>query len=62
MFADSLCFIACAIAVASLVAAITPTPRDDKFIGKIYKIFVDGVALNIGRAKDIASKIKKRIT
>ena len=59
---EVLCLVAIAIAVASLVAAITPTPRDDKFIGKIYKIFVDGVALNVGRAKDLASKIRKRIT
>ena len=62
MFMEFLCFVACAVAVASFVAAITPTPRDDKFIGKIYKIFVDGVALNVGRAKDLASKIRKRIT
>ena len=62
MFADSLCFIAIAIAVASLVAAITPTPRDDQLLGKIYRVVVDGVALNVGRAKEVASKIKKRIT
>ena len=39
------------IAAASLIASLTPTPKDDKFIGKVYK-FVDWVALNIGRAKD----------
>jgi len=62
MFAESLCFIAIAIAVASLVAAITPTPRDDQLLGKIYRVVVDGVALNVGRAKEVANKIKKRIT
>lgn len=40
------------IALASLVAAITPTPRDDAFVGKLYKI-VEALALNIGRAKDL---------
>lgn len=38
------------IAAASAVAALTPTPRDDKIIGKLYKI-VDLLALNIGFAK-----------
>jgi hypothetical protein len=38
------------IAVASIVAASTPTPKDDEWIGKLYKI-VDLLALNIGKAK-----------
>tara|TARA_R100001377_G_scaffold70128_1_gene45536 strand:+ start:77 stop:217 length:141 start_codon:yes stop_codon:yes gene_type:complete len=38
------------IAVASLIAASTPTPKDDKWIGKFYK-FIDLLALNIGKAK-----------
>tara|TARA_B100000963_G_C22489510_1_gene608585 strand:+ start:653 stop:829 length:177 start_codon:yes stop_codon:yes gene_type:complete len=36
---------------ASLIASITPTPRDDVWIGKIYKL-VDWCAINIGKAKD----------
>jgi hypothetical protein len=39
------------VTVASLVAASTPTPKDDAWIGKLYK-FVDLLALNIGKAKD----------
>jgi len=39
------------IAIASAVTALTPTPRDDVFIGKLYK-FVEALALNIGHAKD----------
>jgi len=35
--------------------AITPTPKDDKWIGKLYKI-IDVCALNIGKAKDKAKK------
>ena len=36
---------------ASIIAAITPTPKDDKWIGKLYKL-IDMAALNIGKAKD----------
>jgi len=39
------------IAVASAVAALTPTPKDDTLIGKLYKL-VDWLALNIYKAKD----------
>ena len=39
------------IAAASLVASLTPTPKDDKFIGKVYRL-LDWAALNVGRAKD----------
>jgi len=39
------------IAVASAVAALTPTPQDDTFIGNLYKL-VDWLALNIYKAKD----------
>ena len=36
---------------ASLIASITPTSRDDVWIGKIYKL-LDWCAINIGKAKD----------
>jgi hypothetical protein len=39
------------VAIASLVAAITPTPKGDKFLAKLYK-GIDFLALNIGKAKD----------
>ena len=39
------------IAGASLIAALTPTPSDDKIIGKLYKV-LDWFALNIGKAKE----------
>ena len=35
---------------ASAIAALTPTPKDDVWIGKIYKI-IDLLAINIGKAK-----------
>lgn len=41
------------IAAASAIAAVTPTPRDDNLVGKLYRL-VDFLALNVGRAKDVA--------
>lgn len=38
------------IAIASMVCAITPTPKDDVMLGKVYKI-LEILALNIGKAK-----------
>ena len=39
------------VTVASLIAASTPTPTDDVWIGKLYKL-IDWAALNIGKAKE----------
>ena len=39
------------VTAASMIAAVTPTPKDDKLVGQLYKI-IDLFALNIGRAKD----------
>jgi hypothetical protein len=38
------------IAIASMVCALTPTPKDDAILGKVYKI-LELLALNIGKAK-----------
>ena len=35
---------------ASIICALTPTPKDDVMIGKLYKI-LEMLALNIGKAK-----------
>ena len=39
------------IAACSVVAAVTPTPKDDSLVGKGYKV-LDIIALNIGKAKE----------
>jgi hypothetical protein len=39
------------VAIASAVAAMTPTPKDDGIVKKLYKI-VDLLALNVGKAKE----------
>jgi len=46
------------IAAASTVTALTPTPADDRWLGKIYRL-VEILALNIGYAKDKAPLIDK---
>jgi len=43
------------VAGASALAALTPTPKDDSFIGKLYKV-IDFLALNVGKAKDKGDK------
>ena len=48
---DLIMWITTIVTVASLVAASTPTPQDDQWIGKLYK-FIDLLALNIGKAKE----------
>ena len=39
------------VCLASFIAAVTPTPKDDVWIGKLYKL-IDVLALNIGKAKE----------
>ena len=43
------------VTISSIIAASTPTPKDDVWIGKIYKL-IDLLAVNIGKAKEIAPK------
>jgi hypothetical protein len=38
------------ISVASIIAAVTPTPKDDVWIAKLYKV-LEVLAVNIGKAK-----------
>jgi len=37
-------------AAASVITAMTPTPKDDMVLGKIYKI-IEMIALVVGKAK-----------
>jgi hypothetical protein len=38
------------VCAASFIASVTPTPKDDVLIGKLYKV-VELLALNVGKAK-----------
>ena len=40
-----------AVALASAIAALTPTRKDDNWVG-IEQVWLDRIALNIGKAKD----------
>ena len=40
------------ITLASIVTALTPTPKDDALVGKAYK-FLEWCALVVGKAKEI---------
>ena len=39
------------VTLASLVASVTPTPKDNAVIAKLYNV-IDLLALNIGHAKE----------
>tara|TARA_R100000152_G_C6586945_1_gene48778 strand:- start:194 stop:382 length:189 start_codon:yes stop_codon:yes gene_type:complete len=39
------------VTVASAIAALTPTPKDDGIVKKIYGL-LDMLAINVGKAKD----------
>ena len=43
------------VTISSIIAASTPTPKDDVWIGKLYKL-IDLLAINIGKAKESAPK------
>ena len=49
-FANMIALIMAIISVSSIIAAVTPTPKDDVWIGKLYKL-VDMMALNVWKAK-----------
>ena len=44
------------VTVASIIAAVTPTPKDDEWIAKLYK-FVDLLAVNIGWLPAVAAAL-----
>ena len=48
---DIIMWVTTIVTVASIIAATTPTPKGDAWIGKLYK-FIDLLALNILKAKD----------
>lgn len=43
--------LAATVALASAIAAVTPTPKAGTILAKVYGI-IDLLALNIGKAKD----------
>ena len=47
--------LAATVALASSIAAITPTPKKGSILAKVYGV-IDLLALNIGKAKDKGEK------
>ncbi len=43
-------YLTAAITIASVVTAVTPTPKDDKVLGKVYKV-IEALGLVVGKAK-----------
>lgn len=56
MLINAISWITTIVTVASIVAASTPTPKDDALLGKAYKI-IDLISINIGKAKMEAPKV-----
>ena len=47
------------VAAASAVTALTPSPADDAFLGKVRRL-IEVVALNVGHARPAARDAGKR--
>ena len=49
------------VCAASIICSLTPTPKDDALIGRLYRL-IEIAALNIGKAKEPSVKLKKLST
>ena len=47
---DVLFAVTTAVTLASAIAALTPTPKDDAFVKRLYGV-IDMIALNVGKSK-----------
>ena len=59
MLINAISWITIIVTVASFIAASTPTPKADVWIGKLYKL-IDLLALNIGKAKQQAPVVESK--
>ena len=53
--ADLLIYASLFVTVSSAICAVTPTPKDNEFMGKYIYPVIEMVALNIGKAKEGAT-------
>tara|TARA_R100000234_G_scaffold55392_1_gene33266 strand:- start:329 stop:535 length:207 start_codon:yes stop_codon:yes gene_type:complete len=53
--ADLIIYASLFVTISSAICAVTPTPRDNEFMGKYIYPVIEMVALNIGKAKDGAT-------
>lgn len=47
------------IVAAAGIAALTPTPKDDKWLGKAYRV-LEWAALNFGHAKELPGEARAK--
>jgi hypothetical protein len=52
LIADLLIYASLFVTVSSAICAVTPTPRDNEFMGKYIYPVLETIALNIGKAKE----------
>jgi hypothetical protein len=50
--ADLFIYVSLFVTVSSAICAVTPTPKDNEFMGKYIYPVIEMVALNIGKAKE----------
>ena len=53
--ADLLIYASLFVTISSAICAVTPTPKDNEFMGKYIYPVIEMVALNIGKSKDGAT-------
>jgi hypothetical protein len=53
--ADLFIYASLFVTVSSAICAVTPTPKDNEFMGKYIYPVIEMVALNIGKAKEGAT-------
>ena len=49
---DLLIYASLFVTISSAICAVTPTPRDNEFMGKYIYPVLETIALNIGKAKE----------
>ena len=49
---DILVYASLFVTISSAICAVTPTPKDNEFMGKYVYPVIEMVALNIGKAKE----------
>ena len=49
--ADLIIYASLFVTISSAICAVTPTPRDNEFMGKYIYPVIEAIAINIGKAK-----------
>ena len=52
LLTDLIAYATLFVTISSAICAVTPTPKDDAFLGKYVYPVIELIALNIGKAKE----------